>query len=293
MLNWLDDVLRFIGRLFVLVFAALFAAFVAGIVLKPVFPMGLPLGPERLLVLGFITAFAALVGHVTVVLIFERGDWTVVGLGRDAWRPVPLALATLAGLAVVSVPAAALVATGHVTVVDGPPGGWGIAAFDALLWLAAPALFEELLARGYVFGELERRANATVAIALTSLGFGLLHWWNPGATPWTIGAVVLAGVFLGTVRHVTGSLVAAFLAHLAVNWAQGAVLHAPISGLEFLPTPGYRLVPGEPAWLTGGAWGLEAGAATAAALLVVTFLFLVAARRREAHSPNKYPRSRA
>jgi hypothetical protein len=65
---------------------------------------------------------------------------------------------------------------------------------------------------------------------------------------------------------------AAWLAHLAINWTQGAVLHAPISGLAFLPTPHYRAEVSGPGWLTGGAWGLEAGAVTAATLLVVTFL---------------------
>lgn len=292
-MSWLDDVLRLIGRLCVFAFAGLLTFFVAGMLLKPLFPLGLPAGPERLLVIGFVSAFAALLGHVAVVLLFERGDWAVAGLAPASWRPLPLALSLLAGLLVVLVPAGALVLSGHVAIVEGEAGAWAPAAFDALLWLAAPALFEELLARGYVFGEFERRANAVVAIAVTSLGFGLLHWWNPGATPLTIAAVVIAGVFLGTVRFVTGSVAAAFVAHLAVNWAQGAVLHAPVSGLEFLPTPGYRLVAGPPAWLTGGAWGLEAGAATAAMLLVVTFLFLAAARRRASPIPNKYPRPRA
>lgn len=90
-------------------------------------------------------------------------------------------------------------------------------------------------------------------------------------------------MFLAGVRLTTGSLAAAWLAHLGTNWAQGALLHAPISGLTFLPTPGYRLVPSGPDWLTGGAWGLEAGAATAATLLVITFLLFYARPAMSTH----------
>jgi membrane protease YdiL (CAAX protease family) len=282
MLTWLDDALRLVGRLLLLGLVALACFVVAGIALKPAFPLGLPAGPERILVIGFVASFSFAVANVVGVLAFERADWGVAGLHRRAWRPLPLAWSTGAGLAVVLVPAAVLLGTGHLVIEETAAGAWGAAALTSLLWLAAPALAEELVLRGYAFGAVERQWGPAAAIAATSLAFGLLHLGNPGATAWTVAAVVVAGVFLGAIRSATGSLVAAWLAHLAVNWAQGAVLHAPISGLAFLPTPGYRVVTGGPAWLTGGAWGLEAGAATAAALLVVSFLVLAAARRRRA-----------
>lgn len=280
MLTWLDDALRLIGRLLLLGLVALAVFFVAGIALKPAFPLGLPAGPERILIVGVIATFSFVIATVVGVLAFERADWGVVGLDARAWRPLPLLWSALAGLAVVLVPAAMLLGTGHLVLEEAVAGPWGAAALTSLLWLAAPALAEELVLRGYAFGSIERQWGPTAAIAVTSVAFGALHYANPGATAWTMGAVVVAGVFLGVLRHVTGSLVAAWLAHLAVNWAQGAVLHAPISGLAFLPTPGYRVVPGAPAWLTGGPWGLEAGAATAAMLLLVSFLVLFAAHRR-------------
>jgi hypothetical protein len=61
------------------------------------------------------------------------------------------------------------------------------------------------------------------------------------------------------VREHTGSLPAAWGAHLAWNWIMAAVLHVPVSGLPF-DTPGYRAVLQGPAWLTGGGWGPEGGA---------------------------------
>ncbi len=270
----------------VLALASVVALVVAGIALKPIMPAGLPPGRDGVLLLGFLTAFAALVGHVVVVLLFERARWTAAGLDERSWHPRGLLAGAVLGVAAIALPAAILFATGQVHFEESLGGSWGRAALDALVWLAAPALFEELIARGYALGAIAREWGETAAVVITSVAFGLLHLGNPGATAWSVVAVTIAGVFLAAVRLTTGSLAAAWLAHLGINWVQGAVLHAPISGLNFLPTPGYRLVSTGPTWLTGGAWGLEAGAVTAATLLVVTFLVFRArpasTRRREA-----------
>lgn len=282
MRDWVDDALRLVGRLIVLALLSALAFALAGSLLKPVFPLGIPTGTDGLLLVSFVSVFAVTVGHLGVVLIFERGDWTSVGLHPAAWRPLPILIAAVAGLAVILLPGALLLATGDLRVAEMPAGSWGSAALYALFWLSAPALFEEMMARGYVFGSIERQWGATPALLITSLAFGLLHLGNPGATAWSVGAVVIAGLFLGSVRLATGSLVAAWVAHVGVNWAQGAILHAPISGLTFLATPGYKVQAHGPDWVTGGAWGMEAGIVTAAMLLVVTFPYLYASHRRRA-----------
>jgi len=95
--------------------------------------------------------------------------------------------------------------------------------------------------------------------------FGLLHIGNPGATPATIGIVILAGLLLGTIVVVTGSLYAATAAHLAWNWVMAGLLHVPVSGFG-VATPDYRLVDAGPDWVTGGAWGPEGGLGAAIGL---------------------------
>lgn len=267
-----DDFLRVLGRLFVLALITLVAFILSGVVLKPVFPDGLPPGPERMIVVSLMFSSALLVAHVAVVLMFERAQWETTGLGAGSWKPLGLIVGLVVGAVGILAPAGVLTVTGHLSFVPSAPGPTGQALLDAFVILAAPALAEELLARGYALGVIARRYGEGPAIAITSVGFGLMHLANPGASAWSVGAVVIAGVFLAAVRLVTGSLAAAWLAHLAFNWMQGAVLHAPISGLTFLPMPNYRAEASGPAWLTGGDWGLEAGAATAATLLVVTFL---------------------
>jgi hypothetical protein len=113
----------------------------------------------------------------------------------------------------------------------------------------------------------------------------MMHLLNPDPTILSTGMVALAGLFLATIRLTTGSLWAAWIAHLAWNVVQAIVLHAPVSGLP-LPTPGYRLVDQGPVWLTGGPWGPEGGLAAAAGMLVATFLLVWISRR--ATGPEKF-----
>jgi hypothetical protein len=115
------------------------------------------------------------------------------------------------------------------------------------------------------------------ALVASSLVFGALHLMNPGATAISVAMVALAGIFLGGVLVVTGSLWAAFAAHLAWNWTLSAVIHTPVSGLPFV-VPGYRAIDAGPDWITGGAWGPEGG--IAAGLGMCAAIGVLAARGR-------------
>jgi membrane protease YdiL (CAAX protease family) len=209
-------------------------------------------------------------------------SWARVGLHRGAlaWRGLVVALA--AGVLAILVPTALLLAAGRLRLESQPQTEtWGAAALVTLVVLAPAACVEELALRGYLFTALRDAVRAPGAIALSSIVFALLHLLNPGVTVLSLAMVALAGVLLASIRLVTDSLYAAMTAHLGWNFAQAAILHAPVSGLP-LPVPGYRLVDAGPAWLTGGAWGPEGGLAAAAGMLLATFLL---ARRRPAR-PN-------
>jgi len=176
------------------------------------------------------------------------------------------------------VPCALLLALGWLRPVSAEDGSWWGAAGALALQLAPAALFEELLMRGYAFAVLRESAGTAWAVALTSVIFGVLHLWNPGADVRSTALVTLAGVFLAAVVVTLGSLYAAWLAHLAWNWTMAAIFHAPVSGLAFA-MPDYRVVDAGPDWLTGGAWGPEGGAAAAAGM-TLALLYLYARGRR-------------
>lgn len=202
----------------------------------------------------------AAVAGATFLLLRKVDDrpWDDVGLGRAHWRPSAWAAGLAVGTVAIAVPVGLLVAGGLLVTQPGGAGDVaGAMAYAAWSFLPA-ALAEELVVRGYPFAVLRQGLGWPAATAITSVAFGLLHLGNPGVTAQAIALVIAAGIWLAMVRLVTGSLVAAWMAHFAWNWWLAAGFHAPVSGLPF-PTPGWRLVDAGPDWLTGGTWGPEAG----------------------------------
>lgn len=120
----------------------------------------------------------------------------------------------------------------------------GSARFVANVLLAP--WFEELLYRGRLLPTLRARLGAPVAIACTSVLFGVTH-----AEPWAVLVTCLVGLGLGTLRHASDSVAACVGMHVGLNLAVVAC------GL-----PPHRFV--APATLSAVA---SVGLATAAALL--------------------------
>ena len=208
-----------------------------------------------------ITA-SLLAAHAIMLYAIDRRTWRVVGLDRPASRPAVLARGWILGALPILLPSAVLLGVGMLRVRASAHGSWWVAALQLSLFLLPAAFYEELLSRGYIFSALREWLGWPVALALTSLGFGLLHLANPGATAVSVIMVTLAGIFLGGVLLVTSSLYAAWMAHWAWNWVMAVVLHAAVSGVP-MPRPDYQTVDAGPDWLTGGPWGPEGGAGAA------------------------------
>jgi hypothetical protein len=131
---------------------------------------------------------------------------------------------------------------------------------------------EEAMFRGYPLQTMARSQLAWVAIILTSIIFSWGHLDNPNAVPgFTFANTAIAGVWLAIAYLRTRSLWFPLGIHWAWNWMMGAVLGLPVSGIERLtPEPLWRATDLGPAWLTGGSYGIEGGAACTIALLVST-----------------------
>jgi len=204
------------------------------------------------------------------MLRVDKQPWSFVGLGRSAVAgPKVLSGALMGGLTIGS---ACLVLLGiHMLRIDATaPGSWWTAAGRSVAILLPAAFGEELFIRGFVFAVLRRAAGWRLALIVTSVVFGLLHAWNPGADAESILAVIVAGFFLGAILLATGSLYAAGAAHFAWNWVMAAALHIPVSGIASMD-PDYRTVETGPDWLTGGPWGPEGGLAAVLAMFVAFF----------------------
>ena len=223
-------------------------------------------------------AIALLITHGIILAIDKRG-WSYAWLDRAAVRPRVMAAGFGLGAAPIALTSALLLAVGWLMIRPLPDGSWTGAAVRVSLALLPAALYEELMSRGYIFAALIDGIGRVGAIALTSIGFGVLHVWNPGWTPGSIASVVVAGVFLAAVLLATKSLYAAWMAHFAWNWVMAVPLHIQVSGLA-LAKPDYETVDAGPDWATGGPWGPEGGAvAVAAMILTLTLLYLRGSRR--------------
>jgi membrane protease YdiL (CAAX protease family) len=142
-----------------------------------------------------------------------------------------------------------------------------------LIFLFAAAA-EEVLFRGYPLQTMTRAKLAWVGVVLTSVPFAAAHLKNPNVVAgFTFINTALAGVWLAVAYLRTRSLWLPFGLHWAWNWAQASVLGLPVSGVDrFAPAPLLKAINLGPDWLTGGAYGIEGGAACTIALLISTLV---------------------
>ena len=254
------------------------ALIVAGALQRLVAPASVS-SPSGTAVTWIFTAAATLLAHVVMLRFVDRRPWSDVALGRASASGTRILAGVVIGTLAVGIPCAVLLASHWLTIAPGVGGNVGAVTLQLLVFLAPAALAEELMVRGYLLTALADGFGRSAAVIATSVLFGALHWANPGATPWSLVVVALAGIWLGVVRLTTDSLYAAWAAHLAWNFMLAGVLHAAVSGQD-MTIVAWRTIDNGPDWATGGPWGPEGGAAAAAGLLLATALLLARPKAR-------------
>lgn len=135
------------------------------------------------------------------------------------------------------------------------------------------AIAEEAFFRGYILQTFTRAKLVWFGVLLTSVLFATVHTGNPNANILSWVNTFLAGIWFGVAYLKTRNLWFAFGLHLTWNWLQGAILGINVSGItELTPAPLFQSTDTSPAWLTGGAYGLEAGAVCTIALIISILL---------------------
>jgi membrane protease YdiL (CAAX protease family) len=205
-------------------------------------------------------SFLACLAATWMFLQFEDRPLAAIGLDLQRRRGREFLFGALGG-------AALMASTGlAIYLADGchwlrTPGVGALRLLQGAWLYLAVALSEELLFRGYCFQRLEEGLGAGATLALTGLGFALAHWGNPGMTGptrlWATLNIGLAALLLGLAYLRTRSLALPIGIHLGWNWTQGSLLGFGVSGTREAGwwTPVFHA---RPAWLTGGAFGLEA-----------------------------------
>ena len=222
---------------------------------------------------GSILISAALIGWACGRL-FEELPFRALGCSlRPGWLK-DLGIGSALGAA--SLLLAALLATAtrgvHFSLDQVSAGSIGKTLFSSALVFMFAAAAEEMLFRGYPLQTLTRANLAWLGVLLTSAPFAAFHLYNPHVVPgFTFLNTALAGVWLASAYLRTRRLWFPIGLHWSWNWAQASLLGLPVSGINRIaPAPLLHAMNSGPDWLTGGAYGIEGGAACTIALLVST-----------------------
>ena len=160
--------------------------------------------------------------------------------------------------------------------------------FMTVLFFMSVGIYEEILLRGYLLVNLAEGFKGThgsakrallMALLITSIIFGLLHSVNPNATWVSSLSLTVAGIFLGLGMVLTGRLGMSIGLHITWNLFQGGVFGFPVSGIDFGVTLIETQLAG-PEWLTGGAFGPEAGVLGLVGMVIGSLLILLWLRGR-------------
>lgn len=215
---------------------------------------------------------AALGAGYICARLFEELPWRSLGMTLHHGWLRDLLLGCVIGFAALAFAVGIAAAAGGLRFTFGgsvPGMIRSLGASAVLLFVAA--LAEEALFRGYPLQTLTRARLAVLALLLTSVPFGLAHLSNPNVIPGaTFANTVIAGIWLGVAYLKTRSLWFPLGVHWAWNWALGGVFGLPISGRSLISNPLLKGIDVGPAWLTGGAYGIEGGVACTVSLIIFT-----------------------
>jgi len=196
-----------------------------------------------------------------------------------------LAVGTLLGLALIGAVGGIEIAAGlaRYRLVEGTPSITRVSS--AILFFVAIAIDEEIWFRGYQLTNVadaltarlgERRARL-VALAVSSVIFGLAHALNPNATLLSTMNVAIGGLLLGVSFAITGRLGVAVGLHFAWNTAQ-CMLDMPVSGQSIADELLLHREELGADVITGGAFGPEGGLVGLGAIAVGTVASVIFAR---------------
>ena len=139
-------------------------------------------------------------------------------------------------------------------------------AVAQLLIFAIAAMLEELAFRGYPFHRLIEAVGPVGAIVIANVLFGAVHMGNPDVSGFALGNTFLVGVPFAIAYLCTKALWLPWGFHWGWNFTLGVIYGLKVSGGDF--SGPVRGTPTGPDWLTGGRYGIEAGASGTAAILV-------------------------
>lgn len=188
-----------------------------------------------------------------------------------------LALGVALSVGLIGLQVGLLAATGHYRATGW--ADWPTALGTVLPAMAVVAVCEELLLRGLLFRLLEQAWGSVAALAVSSLLFGLMHFFNPNATLATSVALALGvGLMFAAAYVLTRRLWLPIGLHFGWNYAQAGLFDVPMSGFDAKALVHAQI--SGPDWLSGGSFGAEAALPSLLLCLATSAWMLHRARRQ-------------
>ncbi len=242
---------------------------------------------DSLLMLHAVAAALTLLAAFALVALAQRwldrrGSLADMGLVRPGKNSRWIAWAAISSAALAGLVVAAEYTAGRIVVQPAHwvAEGWGDVVLDLIGYavvLACMAVGEELIFRGYLRWTLTGRYSPPAALVLSAVFFAAFRAFAPFASfPGVVGAL-LAGLILGGLALLSGSLWIPIAAHLGWVLVEGLVFSLPVAGT---PVEGLIDLRATGALISGGNFGPEAGLAGLAAFVAAALLVWSLARRR-------------
>jgi hypothetical protein len=254
------------------IFLLLFSALIA--------PMLVALRPKDTLVVSVISLAGLLIATLIAARFLNRKPLHAVGLAVNKHTMRDLGIGCLAGWLMMTGIFGIEYALGYVKVVAPEislAAGLSMTMLS-LIFFGVAAMVEELLFRGYPFQILVRGINFIPAVGVMGILFGLAHLRNPNATAMGVLNTILVAVLFCYAYWRTRGLWLPFGIHFAWNFSQTTLYGYPTSGMHFSSYELTRLTQFGPEWMTGGAYGPEAGA-LATLMILLCGLYVHYSRR--------------
>jgi uncharacterized protein len=210
---------------------------------------------------------ASIIGALAMA-IFESRRLSDLGLHwrEGTGRNLLTGLTVGAGGAILLIVAPVVAGLAHFEPVPGTGFSWGVAIFTlALLFCGAAG--EEIAFRGFPLQFLIRGYGAWVSVVSIGVLFGLLHGFNPGATPLSMANTAGFGILFGVALLRSHDLWLPIGLHYGWNAAL-PFLGVELSGFT-IQVVGYRLVWKAGNLWSGGIYGPEASLLATGVLLVL------------------------
>lgn len=262
-------------------------AFVAGIISHRA-ANGLSSGDWMALIDRLIMLFLLLVGFSALGLAFGRGVRRSMGeiaglITRPGmWREFGTGTAVGWGLLLLTIVPSVFIGGLAVTLWTGAHQ-WFLLILD-LLVLAAGALAEEMIFRGYPFQRLIDSIGSTLASVLISISFVVVHY-QPDMPHAAVFALFLLSLILCIAYLRTRALWLPWGLHFAWNAAMGPLFGLPLSGYSGFSggfSPVVQSLPLGPDSLTGADYGPE-GSVVAVFVLCFGLWLIMRVTREYAH----------